>query len=107
MISRIIYPGLLSPDKLLVLRIVIVLAVYAALVFAARRSWVKPKELVWIGGAIIFWAIAWLLNVVVQIVRPRYPELSQYLPVSLGLVAPIVIALVYGLRIVYKRMAPP
>jgi len=106
-ISKVIYPGLLSPDKLLILRIVIVLAVYAVLIFAARKEWVKPRELLWIGAAVIFWAAGWLLNVVIEIVRPRYPQLSQFLPVSIGLIAPVIIALAFGLRMVYKRVNSP
>jgi hypothetical protein len=99
------YLGALSPDKWIGEHLVIVLAVYALVILAGRRNWLRGPELMWVGLAMIFWAIAFLLQPIVTIVRIHYGAAGAYIPISAGLIAPLVIAMAFGLRYTMRRVA--
>jgi hypothetical protein len=81
-----------------------VIVVYALVVFACRRQWIKPNEIALIGGADIFWTIAWVLSPLIPVVRTRFPELSTAIPASLGMIAPLIAAMIFGLIYVKKKV---
>ena len=102
MISKV-YTGAITPDKLIGEHTVIVLAVYAILIFAGQKKWLRPGELKIVGAAMIFWAVAWLLQPIIGVVRGHYPALTTAVPISVGLIIPVVAAMGFGLYYVAKR----
>jgi hypothetical protein len=98
-----VYDGALPPDKLIAAHLIVVLAVYAVIILAGHRKWLKPNELKLVGAAMLFWAIGWLLQPILSVVRSHYTAISTALPISIGLIAPVVAAMVFGLLYVAKR----
>jgi hypothetical protein len=74
------------------------------LVFVSHREWIKPSEIPWIGGAAMFWTIGWILAPLIPIVRLRYPTLQAAVPISIGMIVPMIAAMVFGLAYVRKKV---
>jgi hypothetical protein len=102
-----VYGGAFSPDKLIAEHLFVVLVVYAIIIFAGRRSWLRPTELKLVGAAMIFWAIAWLLQPVLAAVRGHYSAITTALPLSAGLILPVLAAMIFGLFYVAKHSDKP
>jgi hypothetical protein len=92
-----------SSNTIISQHLFLVIAVYALLVLAARRSWLKTQEVPLVTGAMLFWAVAWILQPVIPLVRTRYPQLAEAIPLSLLMVAPIVVAMIVGVVFVMKK----
>ena len=103
MISRhLAGTGGATPDHLIVFRLTVVLAAYALLAFAGKRRWLRPNEILWVGLAEIFWALAWLLQPTILVVRTHILGRDKAALVSLGMVLPVLIAMAVGLRFIMK-----
>ncbi len=91
-------------DKQITFRLILILAVYAVLTFAAKKRWLHPPEVAWIGGAMIFSASGVLFYTVLPFVVVRYPVHWQALALTGALILPVLIALVFTLSYMVRRM---
>ncbi len=92
----------MTPDHLIVFRLTVVIAAYALLAFAGKRRWLRPTELLWVGLAEIFWALAWLLQPTILVVRSHILGRDKAALISIGMVLPVLIAMGIGLRFIMR-----
>ncbi len=92
----------MTPDHLIVFRLTVVIAAYALLAFAGKRRWLRPNELLWVGLAEIFWALAWLLQPTILVVRTHILGRDKAALISIGMVLPVLIAMGVGLRFIMR-----
>lgn len=84
-------------------RLITVLGVYGLLVFAVLRAWIKPREAVWLTGALSFWAFSWTAEAVVRAAAGSYSP-AQTLGIAALSATPLVIGIALSMRFVLNRV---
>jgi dipeptide/tripeptide permease len=91
--------------KLIIARdIIVVLCVYALLIYAMLRKWLTPKEGAAVGAAMIFCACGWLLTAIIPVMVAWRGSSKSGLLISVVSLVPIVLAMIIGLAFVSRRM---
>jgi hypothetical protein len=91
-------------DKVLTLRMGLMIASYAALLYSMRKNMIHRRESLWVGGAILFCAVGWLLPAVIVSVEGRFGSSERAVLISSVMILPLIITMTAGIWLVYRRM---